>query len=227
MLTRNEVPSVDFGQRLASDRPLRRRNQRLISRNGLGELPPLYQRRVLNGAFALGVRNLPVGGAESLAVNLPLSRRQTNQSDARGRRNFTQLQVHFGGGPTAEGSAVIRSQLSIAHDHLNFFDRHAQFFSYGLGKRSSDVLPHFHLARINGYASVFADVEPRRDLLGQGYALGWFVADRFLRLRILQHANNQNAGAQKFKKLSPIHLEVVDRRCLEFVAFRFQRTRQI
>jgi hypothetical protein len=98
-----------------------------------------------------------------------------------------------------------------------------KFFGDALAERRPNVLPDLHLARIDRHGAVFSNVQPSSDFLGERFVRPLACAGFLQCMRVFQHTDNQNAGAEEFEEFAPIDFEAVRGRRGKFVAFGFQR----
>ena len=93
-----------------------------------------------------------------------------------------------------------------------------------LAQRGPNVLPDFNFPRVNRDLAVLANVKPRVNFVGKGFAAPLPIAARLLRDdRRLQNRDDHQSRSEKLEKFAPIEIKAVRGRRPEFVSFRLQR----
>ena len=132
------------------------------------------------------------------------------------------MRRHGRGRPAAKSSRIKWGQRSIRHHHANTLKRHAQFVRNRLCQLRANVLSDFRLARESRYAAVFADVQPRANVLWQVFIVETPVTwRRFLRgWRIFRNREYGDSSAKNLEEVAARQFELMDRSGGKFIALR-------
>src|SRR5205814_9438139 len=93
-------------------------------------------------------------------IYMPAFRGHIDQQETSARRYRTQPGTHGWRGAAAESAPIERRQMSVSHHELNRRQRDPEFLCDLLTERSTDVLPHLDLARINRHPAICGNVNP-------------------------------------------------------------------
>src|SRR6266436_832362 len=222
MLPNHKRSAVHLWNWFPGDGPLRRRSDGIFSGEVLRKGLAAGEFRVRKRAARCGISDFCIGGHQSHWRDVPLLGRSLHENVPGRGGDAPQLWRHGRSRSAAKSSRVKRSQGSVRHHHANAFQRHAQFVSNGLRQLRANVLPNFRLAGESRYAAVFADVQPRANVLWQFFVVKTPVTRRcLLRARsIFGNREYGNSRAKNFEKVAARQIELMDRSGSEFIALR-------
>src|SRR5262249_13305002 len=115
-------------------------------------------------------------------------------------------------------------QVSVAHDHFDGRGWEPQFLGDDLCKRRASALAYLYLAGERGYDAIFADVQPRADILRQRLTTlaAPPAAARFLSGRMAPYQKQDDESASHhLEEVSPFQVEVIPRRLSQLISLEF------